>query len=74
MVFDTVKEDVNMPELLQSVYISWYVFNFVVLNAKSLVPFHRLIFNFYEELFEEWQFEFKSDDCVHEETYGYCYI
>ena len=38
MVFDTVKEDgVNMPELLQSVYISLHVFNFVVLNAKSLI-------------------------------------
>jgi len=32
-----------------------------------------LIFNFYEELLEEWQFESKSDCCVHEETYGYCY-
>ena len=74
MVFDTVKEDgVNMPELLQSVYISWHVFNFVVLNAKSLVPFNFLIFNFYGELLEEWQFESKSDGCVYEETYGYCY-
>ena len=54
MVFDTDKEDgVNMPELLQCVCISYYVFNFAVLNAKSLVPFNRLIFNFYEELFEE---------------------
>jgi len=31
------------------------------------------IFNFYEELLEEWQCESKSDDCVQEETYGYCY-
>jgi len=39
MVFDTVKEDdANMPELLHSVYISKHVFNFVALNAKSLVP------------------------------------
>jgi len=74
IVVDTVKEDgVNMPELLLSVYISWHVFNIVVLNAKSLVPFNLLIFNFYEEVFEEWQFESKSDCCVHEETYGCCY-
>ena len=47
----TVKENgVNMPELLQSVYISKNVFNFVVLNAKSLVPFNLLIFNFFVEL------------------------
>ena len=53
MVFDTVKEDgVNMPELLQSVYISKHVFNFVVL-IQSLVPFNLLIFNIYEELLEE---------------------
>jgi len=32
-----------------------------------------LICNFYEELLEEWQFVSKSDGCVHEETYGYCY-
>jgi hypothetical protein len=58
MIFDTAKEDgVNMPELLQSVYISYQVVKFVVLNAKSLVPFNLLIFNF----------------CVHEETCGYCY-
>jgi len=62
-----------MPELLQSVYISEHAFNFVVLNAKSLVPFNLLIFNFYEELLEEWKFEPKSDGCVHEATYGYCY-
>ena len=50
VVFGTVKEnDVNMPELLKSVHIS----NFVVLNAKSLVPFNWLIFNFCEELLEE---------------------
>jgi len=74
MVFDTVKEDcVNMPELLQSVYISWHVFNSVVLNVKSLGPFNLLIFNFYEELLEEWHFESKSDGRVHEETHGYCY-
>jgi len=74
MVFGTVKENgVNMPELLKSVHISQHVFNFVVLIAKSLVPFNWLIFNFYEELLEESQFESKSDDCVHEETYGYCY-
>jgi len=48
-----------MPELLQSVYIFKHVFNFVVLNAKSLVPFNLLIFNFYEELLEDWQFESK---------------
>ena len=71
MVFDTVKEDgVNMPELLQSVYIYKHVFNFVVL-MQSLVPFNLLIFNFYEELLKEWQFESKSGGCVHEETYGY---
>jgi len=71
MVFDTVKEDgVNMLELLQSVYISWHVFNVVVLNAKSVVPFNLQIFNFYEELLEEWQFESKSEGRVHEETYG----
>jgi len=36
MIFNTVKEDgVNMPELLQSVYISLHVFNFVVLNGVS---------------------------------------
>ena len=74
MVFDTDKEDgVNMPELLQCVCISKHVFSFVVLNAKSLVPFSLLIFNFYEELLEEWQFESKSNGCVHEATYGYCY-
>jgi len=73
MVSDIVKEDgVNMPDLLQSVYISKHFFNFVVL-MQSLVPFNLLIFNFYGELFEEWQFESKSDGCVHEETYGYCY-
>jgi len=49
------------------------VFNFIVLNAKCLVPFDLLMFNFYEELLEEWQCESKSDSCVHEETYGYCY-
>jgi len=49
------------------------VFNFVVLNAKFLVPFNLLMFNFDEELMEEWQFESKSDGSVHEETYGYCY-
>ena len=63
----------NMPELLQSVYISKHVFNFVVLNAKSLVPFNLLMFNFYEELLEEWQYESKYDGCVLEETYSYCY-
>jgi len=53
MVFDTVKEDgVNMPELLQSVYIYKHVFNFIVL-MQSLVPFNLLIFNFYEELLKE---------------------
>ena len=31
-----------MPELLQSVYISKHVFNFVVMIAKSLVPFNWL--------------------------------
>ena len=62
-----------MPELLQSVYISYHVFNFVILNAKPLVPFNLLIFNFYEELLEERQFESKSDGCVHAETYSYCY-
>ena len=50
----TVKENgVNMPELLQSVYISKNVLNFVVLNAKSLVPFNLLIYNFYKELLNE---------------------
>ena len=50
----TVKENgVNMPELLQSVYISKHVLNFVVLNAKSLVPFNLLIYNFYKELLNE---------------------
>jgi len=39
----------------------------------SLVPLNLLIFNCYEELLEEWQFESKSDGCVHEATYGYCY-
>ena len=54
MVFDIVKEDgVNIPELLQSVYISEHVFKFVVLNAKSLVPYNMLILTFYEELLEE---------------------
>jgi len=54
LIFDTVKEHgVNMPELLRSVYSSLHVFNFVVLNEKSLVPFNLLIFNFYEELLEE---------------------
>ena len=63
-----------MPELLQSVYISKHVFifNIVVLNAVWL-SFNLLIFNFYEELLEEWQFESKSDGCVREETYGFCY-
>ena len=37
---------------------------------QSLVPFNLLIFNFCEELLEEWQFESKSDGCVHEEPYG----
>jgi len=44
-----------------------------VLNTKSLVPFNWLIFNSCDELLEEWQFESKSDDCVHEETCGCCY-
>ena len=44
-----------------------------MLNAKSLVPFHLLVFDFYEELLEEWQFESKSVGCVHEATNGYCY-
>ena len=74
VVFGTVKENgVAMPELLQSVYISWHLFNFEVLIAKSLVPFNWLIFNFYEELLDEWQFVSKSDDSVHEETHGCCY-
>ena len=38
-----------------------------------LVPFHLLMCNFNEEMLEEWQFESKSDGCVHEKTYGYCY-
>ena len=63
----------NMPKLLQSDYISLHVFNFVVLNAESLVPFNLLIFNFYGELLEEWQLESKSDGRVHAETYGYFY-
>jgi len=46
VVFDTVKEDgVNIPELLQSVYISKHVFNVVIL-LQSLVPFNLLIFKF----------------------------
>jgi len=70
MVFDTVREGgVNMPEFL----VCLHVFNFVVLNAKSVVPFNLQIFYFYEELLEEWQFESKSDSCVHEETFGCCY-
>jgi len=28
---------------------------------QSLVPFNLLIFNLYDELLEEWQFESKSD-------------
>ena len=43
------------------------------MNVKSLVPFNLLIFNFCEELLEEWQFESKSSGCVHEATHGYCY-
>jgi len=37
MVFDavTAADGVNLPELLQSVYISKHAFNFVVLNAVS---------------------------------------
>jgi len=47
MVFDPVKEDgVNMSELLQSVYISWRIFNYVILYAKSLVPFNPLAYYF----------------------------
>ena len=34
----------NMPELLQSVYISLHIFNFVVLNAESVKPYNLLIF------------------------------
>jgi len=50
MVFDTVREGgVNMPEFL----VCLHVFNFVVLNAKSVVPFNLQIFYFYEELLEE---------------------
>jgi len=53
MVFDAVKEDgVNMTELLQPVYISKHVFNFVILNAVS-GTISLLIFNFYEKLLEE---------------------
>ena len=42
------------------------------MSAESLVSFNLLIFNFYEEVLEEWQFESKSDGCVREETCGYC--
>jgi len=31
-----------MPELLQSVYISQHVFNYLVLNAKSLEQYHLI--------------------------------
>ena len=31
------------------------------------------MFNFCEELLEEWQFESKSEGCAHEATYDYCY-
>ena len=34
----------------------------------SLAPFNLLLFNFNEELLKEWQFESKSDGCVHEEA------
>lgn len=32
-----------MPELLQSVYTSQHIFSFLVLNARSLVPFNMLL-------------------------------